>query len=152
MARLEIETGEGWGEVAVSGIVTIGRQKKSSVRIDEPGVSRIHARIYHDGCSWFLEDLDSTTGTFLNGTKLAKPNVLEDGDAFVIGNSRIQFRLEEEKSPEESPGDAGKWVRKHGGTPFPVKMQLYFVLAIFGVMGIFGFRSAFLWIFDNHLR
>ncbi len=152
MARLEIENGGGRREFAVTGIVTIGRQKDSSVHIDEPAVSRLHARIYHDGQAWNLEDLDSRTGTKLNGKRLSKSGILTNGDLFIIGKTRVRFSMEMEPLPSDSQEkNSGKWVRKQGGTPFPMRMQMYFVLVVLGLLSTVGFRFAFLWIFDNHL-
>ena len=76
MARLKIESGGGRREIALSGIITIGRQNESSIHIDDPKTSRFHARLYHDGKYWVLEDLESRSGTILNGEKISSPATL----------------------------------------------------------------------------
>ena len=47
--------------------VIIGRHPECSVQIDDGSVSRHHAKVTSDDGSWFIEDLDSRNGTFLNG-------------------------------------------------------------------------------------
>ena len=60
---------------------------------EESGVSRRHAELQHVGGAWFVVDLDSTNGTFLNGAEL-QPKVrapLSDGDRFALGELQIVF-------------------------------------------------------------
>lgn len=50
---------------------TIGKLKnKSDVWVDHPSISRIHARIEKEGESYYLQDMNSTNGTFINGRRL----------------------------------------------------------------------------------
>jgi len=61
----------------------------------EQGVSRRHARIYTRDGTCFLEDLDSTNGTFLNGERVTPylPYAFHDGDALAFGTMRLQVRI-----------------------------------------------------------
>ena len=70
--------------------ITIGRGMRNGVQIKEPEISKYHSRIFRDGDYYFLEDLDSSNGTYLNG-ELVEDEVIEivDGDLISIG--RIQF-------------------------------------------------------------
>tara|TARA_B100002003_G_scaffold248562_1_gene282668 strand:+ start:204 stop:644 length:441 start_codon:yes stop_codon:yes gene_type:complete len=146
MARLTIESGGGRREIALSGIITIGRQNEASIYIDDPQSSRSHARLYHDGKYWVLEDLESRSGTFLNGEKIVSPQNLKSEDSFTIGLSHFYFFPDSTENRNE-----GKWVRKQGSLQFPIKLQLYFVLFAIGIVSTFGFHFAFLWVFDNYL-
>jgi serine/threonine protein kinase len=60
------------------------------------GVSRRHARLIRDADSWYVEDLGSTNGTFLNGAKLTphQKNTLETGDKVRFGQIELEFGLE----------------------------------------------------------
>jgi pSer/pThr/pTyr-binding forkhead associated (FHA) protein len=145
-----IESGGGRREIALSGIITIGRQNESSIYTDDPKTSRSHARLYHDGENWFLEDLESRSGTFLNGKKISSPQHLMQKDVFTIGDSHFYFLPDEAPLPSQNQGE-GKWIRKQGSLQFPVKLQLYFILFAIGIISTFGFHFAFLWVFDNYL-
>jgi len=61
----------------------------------EQGVSRRHARIYTRDGTCFVEDLDSTNGTFLNGERITPylPYAFHDGDALTFGTMRLQVRI-----------------------------------------------------------
>lgn len=49
---------------------TLGRDPGCDVRITHSGVSRRHAQIRHDGRHWWIRDLNSTNGTYLNGIRV----------------------------------------------------------------------------------
>lgn len=78
------------------GSQTIGRDPSCAIWIDAPGVSRRHARInmtlHGDQSTAVIEDLDSTNGTFVEGKRVAKPVVLQDGQAIRVGEARLTFR------------------------------------------------------------
>ncbi|MBN1873765.1 MAG: FHA domain-containing protein [Anaerolineae bacterium] len=61
----------------------------------EQGVSRRHARIYMRDGTCFVEDLDSTNGTFLNGERLTPylPYAFRDGDALMLGTMAMKIRI-----------------------------------------------------------
>ena len=60
---------------------------------DEGGVSRRHARLIHEGDKWFIVDLDSTNGTYLNGDELTPKTryELHDGDRISLGDLEVIF-------------------------------------------------------------
>lgn len=62
---------------------------------EEGGVSRRHARLIFEGGKWFVEDLDSTNGTYVNETELAPKTrtALSDGDAVGFGDVEMTFHL-----------------------------------------------------------
>lgn len=74
-------------------IITIGRARSNDIVIDDPYVSRAHARIRRMGDVYVIEDLGSTGGTLLNGSP-TRMSPLADGDIISIGESRLTFRIE----------------------------------------------------------
>lgn len=73
------------------GVVTIGRQPDNLVCIDNPIVSGYHAKIYWENERYFLEDIESFNGTYLNNRRIGKA-ALSDGDVVLIGKHVIEFR------------------------------------------------------------
>lgn len=72
----------------------IGRNpRKSNVRMKSLSVSRVHARISCVAGKWFICDLHSRNGTFLNGRRLEpdRETELEDGDTVRFGNKEFVF-------------------------------------------------------------
>jgi hypothetical protein len=62
---------------------------------NQEGLSRVHASIDRIGGIWWVKDLDSSNGTFLNGVGLEHPlgHALEEGDELVMGGWRVTFTL-----------------------------------------------------------
>jgi serine phosphatase RsbU (regulator of sigma subunit) len=84
-------------------VVTLGRRTESDVRVTGIGVSRHHADIAADNGTCRLRDLDSKSGTFVNGAK-SKAHVLAHGDRIRLGDSNetdIVFLVDEEDSSRE---------------------------------------------------
>ena len=75
------------------GTNTIGRAGDVEVWVDAIGVSRHHARITIESGTATLEDLGSTNGTYLRGTRVATPCRLADGDEIRLGAVIITFRI-----------------------------------------------------------
>jgi len=67
----------------------------------EQGVSRRHARIYTREGTCFVEDLDSTNGTFLNGERITPylPYAFHDGDALTFGTLKLDVRILDQTDP-----------------------------------------------------
>jgi FHA domain-containing protein len=76
------------------GGITIGRSSEADVRIEDRFASGIHARIYSRGPSYYVEDMNSTNGTFLNGGRLNGEARLSDLDEVRIGDTEFRFELE----------------------------------------------------------
>lgn len=83
-------------------ISTIGRGVENDIVIVSKRVSREHARIRREGRKVFLEDLDSTNGTFLNDQRVLSAAVLRDGDRILIGDAAFQFH-DPDTTTRESP-------------------------------------------------
>lgn len=69
---------------------TIGRLADNDVRIDNPTVSGHHSLIINILNDSFLEDLNSTNGTYVNG-KLIKKHALQHGDVITVGRHQLRF-------------------------------------------------------------
>ncbi len=69
----------------------IGRHPECSIQIDDGSVSRHHARVTSDDGIWFVEDLDSRNGTFLNGQAVQQRTRLFDGAEIKICDISFNF-------------------------------------------------------------
>jgi pSer/pThr/pTyr-binding forkhead associated (FHA) protein len=79
---------------------TIGRLPDNDVRIDNPAVSGHHSLIINILNDSFLEDLNSTNGTYVNG-KLIKKHALQNGDVITIGHHQLRFADQQVSEPEQ---------------------------------------------------
>lgn len=76
--------------------ISIGRVVPCElVIIDDPDLSRRHARIFWSGSSWMLEDLNSSNGTFIGefqaARRLAGTSAIKEGDTFRVGLTRLRL-------------------------------------------------------------
>ncbi len=77
--------------------IVIGRGRDATARIDDPGMSRRHARLFRKPDGFYIEDLGSTNGTFVEGEQVAYARQLKDGDRIQVGrNSLLQVALQDE--------------------------------------------------------
>lgn len=74
----------------LQGAVTIGRSPECDVQINDPGLSRVHARLVPEEDGVRVEDLGSTNGTFLNDRRVMRETA-RIGDE--IGFDKLRFRL-----------------------------------------------------------
>jgi pSer/pThr/pTyr-binding forkhead associated (FHA) protein len=79
---------------------TIGRLPDNDVRIDNPAVSGHHSLIINILNDSFLEDLNSTNGTYVNG-KLIKKHALQHGDVITIGHHQLRFSEQQTNDAEQ---------------------------------------------------
>lgn len=73
------------------GEVTIGRSPACTVTIEDPLVSREHARLRITEEAAIFEDLASRNGSLVNGALVVGPKVLQDGDRLAIGKHEMLF-------------------------------------------------------------
>ena len=69
---------------------SIGRGPGCSIHLPLSGVSRLHARIFFQNEEYYIEDLNSTNGTYVNTVKIVKC-VLRNNDQIDIGEAKIVF-------------------------------------------------------------
>jgi pSer/pThr/pTyr-binding forkhead associated (FHA) protein len=71
---------------------SLGRAAGCQITVDDTYVSQIHARVFTRDGQWFVEDLGSTNGTWLNRHKVSGPMVIERGDKLQVGNTVLELR------------------------------------------------------------
>src|SRR5436189_4947314 len=71
--------------------VTIGRGAKQTLVVDDHDVSRLHARVTLVNGTAFLEDMQSTNGTFVDGEAVSSGVVLKDGARLQMGGQTIKY-------------------------------------------------------------
>jgi pSer/pThr/pTyr-binding forkhead associated (FHA) protein len=75
-------------------VTAIGRSRDNHVMIDDPFASANHAIIVWREGRWWVEDLDSHNGTYLNSERINKPQPLTTGDRISIGETNLRFATE----------------------------------------------------------
>jgi len=82
--------------------ITVGRDPGNDIQVDNPAVSGIHARIWQEDGTIYIEDAESTNGTYVNGEKIVKV-ALNDKDEVLIGKHHLEVVSgdEADKSDEE---------------------------------------------------
>jgi pSer/pThr/pTyr-binding forkhead associated (FHA) protein len=78
--------------VRLEASVTVGRAPECELRLDDTYASSQHARIFGKNGSWYVEDLGSTNGTYVNEQKLAAPAMLQPGDRIRVGATVLELR------------------------------------------------------------
>src|SRR5688572_17221776 len=74
------------GNIAVpAGSNILGRGQDCGLRIDDPRLSRHHARLLNDGVVLIIEDLGSTNGVLVNGERIQGKKTIVSGDTVVCG-------------------------------------------------------------------
>ena len=80
----------------------IGRQADATVCLESQAVSRHHARVLCDSGNYFVEDLNSSNGTYLNGKAIKGRVLLQAGDEVHLGEYVLSVRPSEMPSLPES--------------------------------------------------
>jgi len=72
-------------------ITTLGRDVNNAIVVEDPFASAEHAVLTYRGRSWYVEDLGSTNGTYVNGRVVATVSPLGFGDEVSIGQVRLRL-------------------------------------------------------------
>jgi hypothetical protein len=98
--------------------VLLGRSPECQVTIEDPLVSRRHARVVIEGGTAVIHDLGSRNGVRVNGRRVHEPTRLKDGDRLRLGTQELIFFA---SSREEREARTTGFMRtcRACGTPFP---------------------------------
>ncbi len=77
---------------ALDAVTTLGRDVNNTIVVDDVYASAEHAVLTFRGRTWFVEDLGSTNGTYVNGGVVETSHPVGFGDEIQVG--RVRFRLE----------------------------------------------------------
>src|SRR2546430_2159986 len=80
----------------------IGRRKDCDLHLDFDGVSAVHAVLFEVNGTWYVRDLNTVGGTFVNGSAIHKID-LHPGDAIRIADTSIEFQQQPGAAPVEEP-------------------------------------------------
>jgi adenylate cyclase len=91
-AKLQFRRGVEEREIVCSPLLTIGRTPPNEIVIPHPKISRNHAliRMLGEG-GYYLIDVGSTNGTFLNGKRVVVPTLLKDFDVIALEDATLTF-------------------------------------------------------------
>ena len=70
--------------------VTLGRSPGCGVALQDSTVSQVHARLFRQGSTLWIEDLGSTNGTWVNKAKVSAPVTLKRGDRVAVGGTVLE--------------------------------------------------------------
>jgi adenylate cyclase len=103
-AKLHYKRGEEEREIACATLLTIGRTPPNDIVVAHPKVSRNHAMIRMlEAGEYYLVDVGSTNGTFLNGKRVVIPSQLKDGDVISVEDCTLTFQGE--PAPASRPAE-----------------------------------------------
>ena len=86
------EDGKKLDSVPLGSAVQIGRAEACHVRIEDRYASQFHARLFGRDGSWFVEDLGSTNGTYLNQRRVTGTAEVRAGDRLRLGKTTLELR------------------------------------------------------------
>jgi len=107
MLKISIKNRAGENVFSIDEKAIIGRDAACDIRIADQSASRKNAEIFASDGSYFVKDLKSTNGTYLNGQRLEAEKVysLKQGDIIKIGKENIAVLGGEETGPKEEVKD-----------------------------------------------
>jgi hypothetical protein len=76
---------------ALDAITSLGRDVNNSIVLEDEFVSTTHAALTYRGRAWYVEDLGSTNGTFVNGSQVDGLAPIAFGDEIQIGQVRLRL-------------------------------------------------------------
>jgi len=76
---------------ALDAITSLGRDVNNSIVLDDEFVSTTHAALTYRGRAWYVEDLGSTNGTFVNGSQVDGLAPIAFGDEIQVGQVRLRL-------------------------------------------------------------
>ena len=80
------------GSYPLDAVTSIGRDVNNGIVLDDPFASSEHAVLTYRGRNWYIQDLESTNGTYVNGVPVEGLGPLGFGDEVQVGE--VRFRLD----------------------------------------------------------
>ncbi len=77
----------------IQAVVNVGRGATNDLIINNDTVSSHHARLAYNLSQWWLQDLNSTNGTYINGQRLITSTVLTTGDMIGFGEVNLMVSI-----------------------------------------------------------
>lgn len=102
MARLLVKASSAPGDSVIElqrPRTTIGRSARNDLCIEDPFTSRLHAEVRRRGDGYWLSDLGSANGTYLNGVRITSPVMLQEKDVIRVGETEIVFVEKQDTAP-----------------------------------------------------
>jgi pSer/pThr/pTyr-binding forkhead associated (FHA) protein len=84
--------GEKPSTVRLRDTIDVGRAASCTITIDDTYVSQHHARFFARDGEWYVEDLGSTNGTYLNDQPVTQPAEIHAGDVVRLGKTVLELR------------------------------------------------------------
>ena len=102
MAKLQVQESGGAREFELVDVeVSIGRELDNALRLPDPSISRHHAVIRQAGAGHEIQDLGSSNGVLINGSRLETAQLL-DGDRITLGQLQLTY-VNPRTAPKDSP-------------------------------------------------
>lgn len=106
----------------------VGRAKGVDVQIDDRGVSSRHLKLFERSSAIWVEDLESSNGTFVNGHRIDAPRELLEGDTIGIGrDTLICLTVGDEATDEQDRtmcvGRDANWFELSGNPPVDLRRR-----------------------------
>ena len=79
------------GVFSLDAVTTLGRDVNNTIVVDDPFASADHAALTFRGRTWYVEDLGSTNGTFVNGSQVDGVAPMAFGDELQLGQVRLRL-------------------------------------------------------------
>ncbi len=89
----------------------IGRSHDSTVRLTDAGISRQHAMIRREGDHWWITDLGSANGSYVNDVAITAARALRNGDRIQLGTLVLVFSQDDDTGDEFTGGMATQMLR-----------------------------------------
>jgi pSer/pThr/pTyr-binding forkhead associated (FHA) protein len=86
------EQGSRVASVPLQGNLQVGRADACQIKLSDTYVSSFHARIFSRDSEWYVEDLGSTNGTYMNQRRVTSPVEVRAGDRIRVGKTTLEFR------------------------------------------------------------
>lgn len=82
----------------------VGRSQDATIRLQDAGISRQHATLRREGAHWWITDLGSANGTYVNDVAIAAARALRSGDRIQLGSLVVIFDQQEGAGADTGSG------------------------------------------------